>query len=126
MRSTRTAVIRASVRVIVNPGGTNEQFVRQNLTHAAVIVHPDNPTIFDDLVRDRADAMITDDTEVELQVRKHPQLCRAYPGTLTHADKVILMARDPELDAAVDTWLEEQIAAAAPARLLREALTDPR
>ena len=120
------ALDRPSVRVIVNPGGTNEQFVRQNLTHAAVIVHPDNPTIFDDLVRDRADAMITDDTEVELQVRKHPELCRAYPGTLTHADKVILMARDPELDAAVDTWLEEQIAAAAPARLLREALTDPR
>jgi cyclohexadienyl dehydratase len=116
------ALDRPSVRLIVNPGGTNEQFVRQNLTHAAVRVFPDNRAIFDELVGGRADAMITDDTEVELQVRRHPQLCRAYPGTLTRADKVILMARDPGLDAAIDAWLEAQIAMAVPTRLLGSAL----
>jgi cyclohexadienyl dehydratase len=33
------------VRVIVNPGGTNERFARDNLKHATILVHPDNRTI---------------------------------------------------------------------------------
>ena len=33
-----------------------------------------------------------------------------YPGTLTHAEKAILMPRDPELAAAVNGWLEPAIA----------------
>jgi cyclohexadienyl dehydratase len=38
-----------NVRVIVNPGGTNEQFVRLNLHHARIVVFPDNRGIFDEL-----------------------------------------------------------------------------
>ena len=115
-------VDRAGVRVIVNPGGTNEQFVRERVHQARILVHRDNPTIFDELVAGRADVMITDDTEVELQSLRHRELCRTYRGTLTHADKVMLLARDTALDASVDAWLKEQVAAGAPARLLRAAL----
>jgi cyclohexadienyl dehydratase len=116
------AVDRPGVRVIVNPGGTNEQYVRAHLHRAQVIAYPSNATIFDQLAAGRADVMITDDVEVELQTRRHPQLCRALPGTLTHAEKVILMPRDPALTAAVNEWLRGELAAGVPARLLREAL----
>jgi len=115
-------VDQAGVRVIVNPGGTNEQFAREHLHHAAIAVHRDNPTIFAELVAGRADVMITDDTEADLQARRHRQLCRTYRGTLTHADKVILIAPHSDLEASVDGWLKDQLAAAVPARLLRSAL----
>lgn len=115
-------VDRPKVRVIVNPGGTNEQFVREHLHQAQIRVYTDNRAIFDELRAGRADVMITDDTEAELQVHRHSDLCRALPGTLTHAEKAILMPKDPALVAAVDGWLKEAIAAGEPARLLRESI----
>ncbi len=116
------AVDRPGVRVIVNPGGTNEQYVRAHLHRARVIVYPSNMTIFDQLLANRADVMITDDVEVDLQTHRHPQLCRTLPGTLTHTDKVVLMPRDPTFIAAVNDWLRGELAAGAPPRLLEEAL----
>jgi cyclohexadienyl dehydratase len=113
-----SAIDRPKVRVIVNPGGSNEQYVRSNLHHAAIVVYPDNRAIFDEIVAGRADVMITDDVEVELQTRRHPELCRTYPGTFTHADKAILMPRDPELVKAVNEWLGPELAAGEPSRLL--------
>src|SRR6202035_3953367 len=91
------SVDRPKVRVIVNPGGTNEQYVRSNVHQARIVVYPDNRAIFDEIAAGRADVMITDDVEVELQARHHPGLCRTFSGTLTHADKAILMPRDPNL-----------------------------
>jgi cyclohexadienyl dehydratase len=116
------AVDRPKVRVIVNPGGTNEQYVRSNVHQAQIIVFPDNRTIFDELRARHADVMITDDVEAELQSHNHPGLCRAFPGILTHADKAILMSRDTDLLKAVNGWLTPAIAAGEPARVLKEYL----
>jgi len=116
------SVDRPKVRVIVNPGGTNEQYVRSNLHHARIVVYPDNRAIFDEIAAGRADVMITDDVEAELQARHHPGLCRALPGTLTHADKAILMPRDPDLVKAVNDWLSPAIATGEPERLLKSYL----
>lgn len=112
-----------SVRVVVNPGGTNERYVREHLHRAQVEVHPDNRTVFEEILDGRADAMITDDVEAELQAHRHPELCRTYPGTLTRASKAIFMPRDPALKAAVDAWLAGAIDAGVPARLLEQAMT---
>jgi cyclohexadienyl dehydratase len=116
------AVDRPGVRVIVNPGGTNEQYVRANLHQAQLLLYADNRTIFDEISARRADVMITDDVEVNLQTRRHPDLCRAYAGTLTHADKAILLPRDPDLAKAVNGWLSEALAAGEPARLVQHYL----
>lgn len=116
------SVDRPGVRVIVNPGGTNEQFVRANVHRASVVVFADNRAIFDELRAGRADVMITDDVEVELQRRRHPDLCRALPGTLTHSDKAVLMPRDPALLGAINAWLTESIKVGEPARLLQQHL----
>lgn len=116
------AIDRPTVRVLVNPGGTNEQFVRGHLHHARIIVDPTNATLFDELAAGRADVIVSDDTEIELQVRRHPGLCRALAGTLTRQAKVILMTRDPDLARAVNDWLRGELAAGEPARLMRSAL----
>lgn len=116
---------RDGVRVIVNPGGTNERYVREHVRQARVIVHPDNRGVFAEIAAGRADVMVTDDVEAELQARRWPgQLCRTYAGTLTQGDKRILMSRDPALQAAVEAWLQAQMAAREPARLLEQAMDD--
>ena len=115
-------VDREGVRVIVNPGGTNEQYVRANLHHARILMFADNRAIFDEIRASRADVMITDDVEAELQTRAHPDLCRALRGTLTHADKAVLMPRDDALVAAVNEWLAQSIKAGVPARLIQQHL----
>jgi len=118
-------VDRRGVRVIVNPGGTNEQYVRENIKRAKVLVFPDNTKIFDEISRRRADVMITDDVEVELQTRRHADLCRTSRETLTRADKAIFMARDPELVNRVNAALTESIQAGEPKRLLEQSLSAP-
>jgi cyclohexadienyl dehydratase len=115
-------VDREAVRVVVNPGGTNEQYVREHLHRAQIKVHADNRTVFDEISAGRADAMITDDVEADLQAYRHPDLCRTFAGTLTHSTKAVFMPHDPGLKRAVDAWLQDAIAQGTPARLIKEAL----
>ena len=51
------------VRVIVNPGGTNEVFTRENFPQAQIILNDDNLTIFQKIVDGKADVMVTDAIE---------------------------------------------------------------
>ena len=43
------------VRVIVNPGGTNERYAREHLRAAAVRLHSDNRSVFEEIAAGRAD-----------------------------------------------------------------------
>ena len=97
-----------SVRVIVNPGGTNEKFVRKYINNAQLIVYPDNTRIFNQIVDKHADVMITDAIEVKLQQRIHPELCATMPGELfTHSEKGYLMPQDIAIKEYVNAWLEK-------------------
>src|SRR6202044_4245591 len=60
---TLAQIDRPGVKVIANPGGTNERFDRANLHAAEITVYPDNLTIFDEIAEGRADLMITDASE---------------------------------------------------------------
>ena len=51
------------VKVMVNPGGTNEQLAREKLTHATIVVHQSNLEIPTLIAEGAADIMITEITE---------------------------------------------------------------
>ncbi len=97
------------VRVIVNPGGTNERFARANVRQAEIIVFPNNAAIFDELVAGRADVMMTDAVETKLQQRLRPDLCAVNPDQpFDFSELAYLLPRDPALKAWVDQWLHIQ------------------
>ena len=97
---------KAGVKVITNPGGTNERFARANAAAADIIVHNDNNTIFDEIVNGKADLMMTDSSETLYQQKLKPQLCAINPDRpFDFAEKAFLLPRDPVLKAFVDQWL---------------------
>ena len=110
------------VRVIVNPGGTNERFVRENLTRATIVLHPDNRSIFQEIIAHRADVMITDGIEVRLQTERHTELAATMAEPFTRAGKAILLPLNSELTTRVDAWLVPQINRGQIAERLEQAL----
>ena len=99
---------RPGVRAVVNPGGTNERFVRETLGNATIVPYPDNNTIFDTVADGRADVMVTDAIETRWQATQHPGvLCAVHPeAPFTESEKAYLTpAGDPVFTGRVDTWL---------------------
>jgi chorismate mutase-like protein len=114
------------VRVIVNPGGTNERFARAHLTAASLLVFRDNTAIFDEIVAGRADVMITDAIEARLQQRLRPQLCALHPEEpFNVSEKAYLLPPDADFRAAVDAWLQPLLAGPEFGRLLEKWLSHP-
>lgn len=98
---------RPGVRVVVNPGGTNEKFDRATFHTAAIRVHPDNVTIFDEVAKGDADVMVTDASETRYQQKLHPGvLCAVHPDKpFNFAEKAYWMQRDVAFKAFVDQWI---------------------
>jgi cyclohexadienyl dehydratase len=96
-----------SVTVITNPGGSNERFVRANLTAAKVIVFNDNVTIFDEILKGNADVMISESVETLVQQKIRPGLCAVNPDKpLQYGEMAYLLPRgDMAMKAWFDTWL---------------------
>ena len=96
-------------RVIYNPGGTNDRFAHANIHHARLIEFPNNATIFDQIVQNHADVMITDGVETRLQQHLHPELCALHPDQpFDHSELAYMLPRDLIWQQFVDTWLETQ------------------
>ncbi len=101
---------RPGIRVIVNPGGTNERFVREHIKSALVIPYDDNRAIFDRIVAGEADVMITDMSEIELQHKLRPSLCPTRENApFNRFEKAYLLPRDVAFKAFVDQWLHQAI-----------------
>ncbi len=113
---------RPGVRVVVNPGGTNERFARENIKRATIVPHPDNRSIFEEIVAGRVDLMMTDGIEVKLQERRQPTLSGTRAEPFTRTGKGILLAAGSELTARVDAWLGPQVDAGQIAERLERAL----
>lgn len=68
---------RAGVTVLVNPGGTNQQFVQVNVKQAKVLVVQDNLAIPGWIAAARGDVMFTDGVEGKVYAKRDPRLCVA-------------------------------------------------
>jgi cyclohexadienyl dehydratase len=124
--TTIDAIDQPGVRVIVNPGASNEAFAHEHFPHAQLTVHPDNATVFDEILAGRADVMVTDGIEVDHQALIHPELCAAdVPVPFTQIRQGYWVQPDPELLAAVDTWLGEERTSGDWDRLLAAAQREP-
>lgn len=85
---------RPDVRVMVNPGGLNEQFANENLTHATIIVHPNNEEIPSLIAEGEADVMITEITEAPYYVQTDPRLAAPLLNApFTHGEIGVLMRK---------------------------------
>ena len=94
------------VRVVVNPGGTNERFARANLKNAEIKVHNDNVSIFKEIAAGNVDLMMTDSSETLYQQKLDPTLCAIHPEKpFDFAEKAYWLQRDPALKEFVDQWL---------------------
>ncbi len=63
-----------TVRIMINPGGTNEKFARANLTNAQLIVHQANAEIPTLIAEGKADIMITETVEAAQYIKKDKRL----------------------------------------------------
>lgn len=87
------------VRVMVNPGGTNEKFARENLPNATIIVHEHNAEIPGLIAEGAADIMITETMEAIRYERMDSRLAAPLAKTPFTKNRFgILMAKgDQEL-----------------------------
>jgi cyclohexadienyl dehydratase len=95
------------VTVIENPGGSNERFARANFRNAKIVIYNDNTTIFDEILKGRADVMISESAETMIQQKLRPGLCAVNPDKpLQYGEMAWLLPRgDATFKAWIDQWL---------------------
>ena len=98
---------KAGVRVIANPGGSNERFAKANFKTATLTIHPENVTIFDEILAKRADVFVTEAAEALTQQKLKPGLCAVNPEKpLQYGEMAYMLPRnDAVMKAFVDQWL---------------------
>ena len=88
---------KSEVRVMVNPGGLNEKFANENLTHATIIVHQKNEEIPSLIAEGKADVMITEITEAPYYVQTDSRLAAPLlDKPFNHGEIGVLMQKGQE------------------------------
>lgn len=98
---------KAGVRVVANPGGSNERFAKANFKTATLTIHPENLTIFDEILAKRADVFVTEAAEALTQQKLRPGLCAVNPDKpLQYGEMAYMLPRnDAVMKSFVDQWL---------------------
>ncbi|MBD3879881.1 MAG: transporter substrate-binding domain-containing protein [Quinella sp. 1Q5] len=88
-----------TVRIMINPGGTNEKFARANLPNAKLIVHEDNADIPIQIAEGNADIMITETVEAFSWVKREPKLAAPLVDKpfSRHSCGILMQRGDQEL-----------------------------
>ena len=91
------AINRPDVRVMVNPGGLNEEFARNNLPDATLIIHDVNQEIPGLVASGEADVMITEIVEAGYYVGQDERLAAPLIyEPFTHGELGVLMPKGSE------------------------------
>ncbi len=104
------AIDRPDVRVMENPGGMNEKFVRENLPHAALTIHKINQEIPGLIASGAADVMITETMEAGYYVGQDSRLAAPLiHEPFTRGELGVLMPKGSEdLLSYVNDFLAEE------------------
>ncbi|MBQ6149334.1 MAG: transporter substrate-binding domain-containing protein [Oscillospiraceae bacterium] len=116
------AMNRPEVRVMVNPGGLNEKFARENLPDVTLIIHDVNQEIPGLIAEGEADIMITEVAEAGYYVRKDGRLAAPlYLDPFTNGQIGVLMPKGSEdLLDYVNKFLEDEKASGRIDKLMGE------
>ena len=100
---------RPEVTVMINPGGTNEKFAHEQLSHAKLVVHERNEEIPTLVAQGEADVMVTEITEAPYYIATDTRLAAPLLATpFTNSKVGVLMRRGQDsLLGAVNTILEQ-------------------
>lgn len=105
-----SAINKKDVRIIVNPGGTNEAFARANFPNAKIIQNDNNLSVFDKIVNGEVDLMVTDAMETLVQERIHPELEAVNPTKPFDSFQMgYLLPKDDKFKAFIDNWLQVKL-----------------
>ena len=101
-------VNKPQVRVMINPGGTNEKFALENLTNATIIVHKVNEEIPELISKGEADIMVTEVMEGLVYIKEFENLAvPLYKTPFTNNPIGILMNKSrKDLLEELNKWLE--------------------
>ena len=89
---------KSSVRVMINPGGTNQKFANENLKNAQIIIFNENAEIPSQIAAGNADIMITEIVEALSYIRSNPKLAAPLinkPFT-SHSCGILMQKGDQE------------------------------
>ena len=87
---------------MVNPGGLNEKFANENLTHANIVVHQKNEEIPTLVAEGAADVMITEITEAPYYVQTDTRLAAPLLNApFTHGEIGVLIIRQMKSDGSL-------------------------
>lgn len=98
-----------NVRVMVNPGGTNEKFVREFLANATIIVHDKNAEIPGLIAAGEADIMITDSMEAVRYMKDDERLASPFLNNLFTKNQFgyLMPCGDQVFLNYINMWMEE-------------------
>ena len=101
------AIDKPGVKVIANPGGSNERFAKANFKIAPITIHSDNIGIFNEVLTGKADVFVTESAEALVQQKLVPGLCAVNPDKpLQYGEMGYMLPRgDAITKAYVDQWL---------------------
>lgn len=104
------SINRPDVRVMENPGGTNEKFARENLPDVTLIIHDVNQEIPGLVASGEADVMITEVVEAGYYVGQDDRLAAPLIfEPFTHGELGVLIPKGSEdLLAYVNEFLEKE------------------
>ena len=102
--SSLQSIDQPGVRIGVNPGGTNELYVRQNIHRASIVVIEDNLKIPDLVAEEKLDVMLTDNVEALNEAHTDRRLMAVSADSpWTTETLAILLPRD---DRALAHWID--------------------
>lgn len=114
-----TDINQPKIRVIENRGGSNEQFARQKLPQAQLIIETNNIVVFSKLINKTADVMITDGIEADYQRKLYPNLCVFQFDEIVSPQipkAIMIRTEDVTLQQQINHWLNQFSETSIPAK----------